>query len=160
MPLLWLPETPGARTAERVSAANQAGLKRLRTLLEYETREALSPELSGIESLTIEVLRCVKQIPPACTVTLGPSGAAWTQDKNRPPPDPGAEGRLRLFLNPEMPYEVEFFCSVGRVERLPDGNRVTAAFVGCSPAVADAYQQLVFIYSRAERLATRAGTTP
>lgn len=158
MPLSWYPEARGARISQRVSAGNQANLKRLRTLLEYETREAVSPELTALEALTTEVLRCVKQIPPACTVTLAASGATWVQDGRQATPNPGTEGRLRLFLNPEMPYEVEFFADVRKVERLPEGNRITAVFAGCSAAVAEIYQQLVFIYCRAERLATRTGT--
>lgn len=159
MPLSWCSEAQGARIAQRISSANQANLKRLRTLLEYETREAVSPELSALEALTTEVLRCVKQIPPACTVTLSASGATWVQDRHQEVPDVGTEGRLRLFLNSEMPYEVEFFADVRQVERLPEGNRVTVTFAGCSAAVAEVYQQLVFIYCRAERLATRTSAT-
>lgn len=153
IPCLWRRETVESRTPERIAATDRSNLKRLRMLLEHETREAVPPELSTLEALAVETLRCVKPIPPSRTVVLCSDGVEWTEATGTPAPASGDTGRVQLFLNPDLPYEVEFFAEVRSVVGAGDRSRVLVHLLGCSPQVLELYQQLVFIYHRTERRA-------
>lgn len=153
MPMAWRPEPLTSRTQERVAAMDRSNLKRLRMLLEHETREAVPHEIAVLEALNIEVLRCVKPTPTSRSVVLGSDSVEWIADNAAPMPQPGDTGRVELFLNPDLPYETEFFAEVRSVRQTVSGSRVAAALLGCSPHVLESYQQLVFIYHRAERRA-------
>lgn len=157
IPLAWRSKPDSARTPERRAWLNQVNEKRLQTLVERETRERPSAEIANLEALLIEVLHCVKQSPPARSVVLSGHGVEWIETSSRNRCKVGDTGTVRMGLDADLPYEVEFSADIVAVEDDARGDRVTAQFVGQSERVMDLYEQLVFIYyrrgQREERLA-------
>lgn len=151
MPLAWRGRPESARTEERIAWLNQVNEKRLRMLLERETREKPSNEIAGLEALLIEVLHCVKQPPVSRSVLLSAHSVEWVETSARPKINSGDFGLVRMCLDPELPYEVEFFAEIKSVESETTGWRVLADLALRSEHVVDLYQQLVFIYYRRAR---------
>lgn len=148
IPLAWRSQPPSARSPERVAWQNQTNEKHLRMLLERETRERPSPEIASLEALIIEVLHCVKHSPTSRSVVLSADSVEWVDTSGRSEIAQGDTGNVRMCLDPELPYEVEFFANVMGVDSQPSGRRVEADLVLRSDAVIDLYEQLVFIYHR------------
>lgn len=151
IPLLWRPLQTAARTPERVAAVNRANERHLKTLHEHEVRDPITPELAALEALTIDVLRCVKQVPPACTVVLGGDHIEWIGERPASAIRVGDGGLLQLFLDPEFPQEVEFVADVESAGSDDDGLHVSVRLAGCSERVLELYRELVFIYYRRAR---------
>ena len=151
IPFSWRARKTSARTPERVSAMNQVNEKRLKTLLEHETRDNPSPEIATLEALVIEVLHTVKQPPTARSVVLSANDVEWIDTATQTRVSQGDFGIIQLCLNPELPYEVEFFAEVTAIEKRDSGWHISAELMLRSEYVVDLYQQLVFIYYRRER---------
>lgn len=149
MPLSWCRQEQLSITPDRAAWLNQVNEKRLRTILDRESRSTSSPDIATLEALVIEVLHTVKQVPPARSVVLSAHQIQWTEPlesdlvANR-----GEEGLVRVYLDPELPFEVEFFSEVREVTRTDQGNRVQVALTYRSEDVLEIYEQLVFIYYR------------
>lgn len=148
MPLGWRSQARSACIPERVAWLNQVNEKRLRMLLDRETRERPSADMASIEALLIEVLHNVKQSPPSRSVLLSAHNIEWTETSARFSAKPGDYGVVRLCLDPELPYEVEFFADVRTVQKSERGLEVEASLESRSDSVVDLYEQLVFIYYR------------
>jgi len=148
MPLAWRSQPESARSPERVAWQNQVNEKHLRMLLERETRERPSPEIASLEALIIEVLHCVKHSPTSRSVVLSAHTLEWIDTSSRSQVTRGDTGLVRMCMDPELPYEVEFFADVTEVESGSRGWRIQGELVLRSDAVIDLYEQLVFIYHR------------
>lgn len=149
MPLAWRAQDKDSITDVRAAWLNQANEKRLRTLLERESRSNTSPEIAGLEALIIEVLHNVKKVPDSRSVLLSAHQMKWVE----PPSSKlkvvvGECGIVRFCLDPELPYEVEFFCDVREVSGGDNGQQITVSLSMRSDLVIELYEQLVFIYYR------------
>lgn len=154
MPLAWRPRREDAITAEYKSALNESNAARLQTLVDRETREKPSAEIGGIESLLIEVLNCVKQLPPSRSAMLDGRGLEWIEPPGKTEARTGDQGVIRMALNAEIPYEIEFLAEITAVTDDARGNRIAAKFIAQSDRVRDLYEQLVFMaYRRSQRSA-------
>lgn len=159
IPLLWRPLPASAHSPERLAAVNRSNERHLKTLHDHEVRDPIPAELANLEALTIDVLRCVKQVPPARAVVLGGDRIEWTADNRKSSIRVGDSGLLQLFLEPELPQEVEFMADVDAVTGTPHGARIAVRLAGCSEHVLELYRELVFIYyRRARRVAVDAVT--
>jgi hypothetical protein len=148
MPFAWRAQSEAARTPERAAWLNQVNEKRLHTLLERETRERPSADIASLEGLLIEVLHCVKQAPASRTVLLAAHGVEWVETAARVRVAAGDQGSVTMCLDPELPYEVEFFADIRTIEQDARGRRIRADFVLRSEQAIDLYERLVFIYYR------------
>ncbi|MGN8158741.1 hypothetical protein ACS8Y6_05835 [Salinisphaera sp. RV14] len=154
IPLAWRPRREAAITPEYKSALNESNAARLQTLVDRETRERPSAEIGGIESLLIEVLHCVKQLPPSRSVVLDGRGLEWIEPPGKSEASTGDQGVIRMALNAEIPYEVEFLAEITAITDDARGNRIAARFIEQSDRVRDLYEQLVFMaYRRSQRTA-------
>lgn len=152
MPLAWRPRRDDAITSEYTRYLNETNHVRLQTLVERETRERPSAEIAGMESLIIEVLHCVKQLPPARSVVLNGLGLAWIEPPSQNDPAIGDKGAIRMALNAEIPYEVEFLAEVTGITEESRGNRISVQYIEQSEQVQDLYEKLVFMaYRRSQR---------
>lgn len=143
---------------ERVAMVNDVAAKRLHTLIERETRERPQGELAYLETLMTEVLLCVKPTPTARSIRLETNGVEWVEESAKADVHPRAQGLLRIYLDPELPIEVELFAEIEDVVPKSPHRCVRARFICLSDPVSDLYQQLLFIYHRRAQRTAR-GTT-
>lgn len=160
MPLGWRPRRDDAITPEYTRYLNETNHGRLQTLVERETRERPSSEIAGMESLIIEVLHCVKQLPPARSVVLNGRGLEWIEPPGRNDPGIGDKGAVQMALNAEIPYEIEFLAEVMDITEESRGNRISIQYIEQSEQVRDLYEKLVFMaYRRSQRATPNHETT-
>lgn len=152
MPLAWRAKRESAITPEYTRFLNERNQNRLQTLVDRETREKPSAEIGGMEALIIEVLHCVKQLPPSRSAVLDGRGLAWVEPPGRIEAKAGDRGVVWMALNAEIPYEVEFLAEITEVGDEPRGDRISVKFIEQSDRVRDLYEQLVFMaYRRGQR---------
>lgn len=151
MPLAWRARRNNTPGPEHVSALNQANEHRLKTILDFETRDQPSTDTATLEALIIEVLHSVKQLPSSHSVLLTSHNIEWADTSAQARFSVGDFGIVSLCLNPQFPYEVQFFAEVSDVQKDTQGWHIKAALKSRSEHVVDLYQQLVFIYYRRER---------
>lgn len=147
MPLVWRPADRNAPDAQAASR-RQLNEKRLQVLVERETRERPSSEIMSLEALVVEILHCVKQSPPSQSALLAADHVQWIDTRSRSTIQPGDRGTVRMSLDVELPYEVDFAAEITDIEDDARGRSVTAHFTGRSQREVDLYEQLVFIYYR------------
>lgn len=155
----WHEQAHVARTPERIAMVGDIAAKRLHTLIERETRERPQGELAYLETLITEVLLCVKPTPAARSIRLEARSVEWVEESAKADVHPGAQGVFRMYLDPELPIEVELLAEIDEV--VPNGRyrRVRVRFVDLSDAASDLYQQLLFIYHRRAQRTARETTS-
>lgn len=153
IPFSWRARDESASQPERLSALNQANDKRLKKLLEYETRDNPSPEFASLESLILELVHEQHHFPVSHSVILSAHSLQWIDTSAQTRIKEGDVGLATLYLNPELPYKVEFLAEIQSVtkEDDPPGWRIKANLAMRSEPVVDLYEQLIFIYYRRER---------
>lgn len=157
IPLSWKGKSDSLITPEYTQSLNQLNEQRLQTLVDHETREKPSPEISNLEALLIEVLHCVKQSPPARSTVLSGAGLEWIETSARQEIKVGDKGVIRMAPDVSLPYEVEFFAEITEITTEARGRKVSATFKERSELVLDLYEQLVFIYYRRSQRSERSG---
>lgn len=156
----WREQVGMNRSPERLAMVNEIAVERLRTLVERENRDRPQGEMAYLETLITEVLLHVKPTGTPRSLYMDLNGVEWTEESAKTDLHAGATGVIRMYLDPELPIEIEFLAEIESVQPEGSHRRVRVRFIGLSDPVSDLYQQLLFIYHRrSHRMASESTST-